>query len=243
MPQNQPLLSHLTELRSRLIKITLGFLLCSILTYSIYPILYQWIQEPLINIPSAAPTPLVIHTLLEGFFTRFKFAIIAGSCLNIPLVIYQLFRFIFPGLTKREKTCLILTVSISTLLTLSGVFLVYQAILPTSIQFLLTHHFVPKNVSIMLNFTTNLFYVIQILLLSSLIFQLPSILFLLMYMNILTRKTLLKSSRYVIIGIVILTAICTPPDIISQLLLAIPLILAFYGMIGCAKLLKIGQDK
>ena len=157
MTQTEPLIKHIGELRRRIAIIIYAVGLSSIIGYVTYPYIYTLIHAPFADIPSAIAHPLVIHSLLEGFFIRFKFAFLVGICLSIPVIIYQSLKFVFPALSSKEKKITLVALLVSFFMTLGGLYLVYFYILPTSISFLLTHHFIPQNVGIMLNFKQNIF--------------------------------------------------------------------------------------
>ena len=235
------ILNHLTELRRRAFFSILVIAIGCIISYIGYPFILTIIQVPLRSIPDVSTNQLVIHSLYEGFIIRFKFALIGGLIFSIPVLLYQFMKFISPGLTIKERFFVITLLFFSGLFSVLGVALVYLYILPTSISFLLNSHYVPNGIGIMLNFQQNIFYVTRMLFYSSLLFQLPLVLFLTLYFNILSRNMLWKYSRYVVLVIVIVTAIFTPPDIVSQLGLAIPLLMSFFGVLGIAKIFRLGE--
>ena len=108
-------------------------------------------------------------------------------------------------------------------------------------SFLTGNGFVPGDVGILLNFGRNVFYILQFLLVTLLLFQVPIVIEILLAIGVVGRKTLWKSSRYIIIGSFILSAILTPPDIISQVGLALPLVVLYFGALSIAGIFRIGR--
>ena len=136
---------------------------------------------------------------------------------------------------------MIIILTISFLLTTFSIYYSYFNIIPLALPFLVSKNFIPQNVHLWLEYK-NIFYILKFLIVSIAIFQLPIILELLFYLNLVSRKLLLKKSRIVIILIFILSAIITPPDMISQIFIAVPLILMFFLTILVAKIFNWGKD-
>ena len=173
---------------------------------------------------------------------RMHFAIIFGIVLALPIIVYQILRFILPGLKPRERKIILSSIISATILALTGVILVYTYLLPYSIGVLTSHEFVPQNIGILLNYQESVFYIFNFLVGAMIIFQFPIILMILMYLKLITRLQLFQASRFVIILIFIISAIVTPPDIVSQIGIATPMVVLFYGTILVAKVLKIGDS-
>lgn len=190
---------------------------------------------------ATAPT-LFVNSLFEGFAMRMHFSMIFGLVFAFPVIVYQILRFILPGLKSREKKLILWSIVSALILAILGVVFVYYFLLPYSINMLTSSEFIPKNVGLLLNYQENVFYVFNILLGAMVIFQFPILLMVLMFLNITTRKTLLKLGRYIIIIIFIVAAIVTPPDIVSQIGVALPMVILFYGTILLAKILNIGNS-
>lgn len=188
-----------------------------------------------------APT-LFVNSLFEGFAMRMHFSIIFGIVFAFPIILYQILRFILPGLKPRERKLILWSVISATILAITGLFFVYTYLLPYSINMLTSSEFIPKGVGIFLNYQENVFYIFNILLGAMIIFQFPILLMILMFLNITTRKTLMGLGRYIIVFIFIIAAIVTPPDIVSQIGIALPMIALFYGTILMAKILNIGNS-
>ena len=130
----------------------------------------------------------------------------------------------------------------SAVLIAGSFYLSYFKIIPFSIGFLMTVGFIPNDVGVLLNFNQNIFYIVQFIVISMVLFQLPIILEMLLALNLISRKKLLASSRFIIIGILVLSALVTPPDFISQVSISVPLIILFFLTIGIAKIFNWGDN-
>ena len=244
-----PFLEHAAELRRRLISSLLAVLLAAIVCYLFYEPVLAVLLRPLESLPGAAASEadadgayLFINTIFEGFLVRVKVALIAGAVLATPVHLYNLVRFIFPGLTRRERRAVTATLAASFVLLLAGFFYSYYSVIPLSVRFLVSAGFIPPGVGLLLNFQRNVFFVFQFLLVFLLVFQIPILLVVLMMTGVVTRRALLRASRYAVVGIFALSAVVTPPDVVSQVSLAVPMVGMFFLSILVAKLLGFGAE-
>ncbi len=129
----------------------------------------------------------------------------------------------------------------SFILMIMSTYLSYFKILPVSISFLTNSNFIPSDVGLLLNYDSNLFYVLYFVFWSMIAFQTPIVFVLLMAFNVIKRKTALTLSRYIIVGIFVLSAVVTPPDVVSQVGLALPLVVLFFIALLIAKIFKFGE--
>ena len=242
-----PFLEHAAELRRRLITSLLAVLLAAIVCYLFYEPVLAVLLRPLESLPSAAESDadaeyLFINTIFEGFLVRVKVALIAGAVLSLPVHLYNLVRFIFPGLTRRERRAVMATLTASFVLLLAGFLYSYYSVIPLSVRFLVSGGFIPPGVGLLLNFQRNVFFVFQFLLVFLLVFQIPILLVVLMMTGVVTRHALLRASRYAVVCIFALSAVVTPPDVVSQVSLAVPMVGMFFLSILVAKLLGFGAE-
>ena len=237
-----PLLDHIRELRKKIIFSLIVILCATVVSYIFYEAIISFLFAPFqdINRLSQAEEILYVNTLFEGFLIRIKVAVLAGIVFSLPIHVYNLVKFLFPGLQAKEKKVILISLFTSFILIVFSFYYGYFKIIPISIRFLSGSVFIPAKVGMLLNYSKSVFYIFQFLLITLFLFQLPIVLELLMIMNVLNRKTLLKSSRYVVVAIFILSAILTPPDFISQVSLALPLILLFFLTILIAKIFNFG---
>ena len=232
--QEMPFLSHLIELRRRLIISTIVLCLGTVIGLIFYndyvPILVKPFGEK-----------LYISQIEQGFTTKIKISIYLGIILSFPVHLYNGIAFILPALTRKERHALVYFLIGSFFLFILGSYMAYFQILPLSIRFLKDSSFFPSHVSIWLDYKRSLSFVFQLLLSFLALFQLPLVLLILMKLNVIQRTWLFNSTRYVIILIFVVSAIITPPDIVSQLGLALPLIVLFFMTIAIAKVMKFGE--
>ena len=242
-----PFVEHVKELRLRLIVSTVALIMSSILTYFFYESILSIILMPINEIfvekkPDSVSNYLFVNTLFEGFLVRIKISIIAGIVMSLPVHLFNSIRFVFPGLHRAERKKVALTICISFLLLVIGFFYAYYSVIPLSVQFLSNSSFIPTGVGILLGFSRNVFFVLQLLIVFLIVFQIPILLVVLMMTGTLTRRTLLKASRFAIVAIFILSAIVTPPDIVSQIGIAFPMVGMFFLSILVAKIFRFGDD-
>ncbi len=245
-----PFLQHAAELRRRLLTSLAAVLLAAIGCYLFYEPVLAVLLRPLQALPgtAAAAEPdlgdayLFINTIFEGFLVRVKVALIAGAVLSLPVHLYNVVRFIFPGLTGRERRAVTATLAASFVLLLAGFLYSYYSVIPLSVRFLVSGGFIPPGVGLLLNFQRNVFFVFQFLLVFLLVFQIPILLVVLMMTGVVTRRALLRASRYAVVLIFALAAVVTPPDVVSQVSLAVPMVGMFFLSILVARLLGFGEE-
>jgi sec-independent protein translocase protein TatC len=235
---------HLRELRKRLIWSIVVWVLCAILAYCFYIPLLDLLSAPLESVTQLTQQKQLfyVNSVFEGFATRVDFSLIFGVILSFPFHVYQFIRFVFPGLTKKERTVMLWMVFSSAILGAFSLYYTYAHILPASVKFLMDLEFVPRQVGILLKYDQGVFHILRFLLFGVLVFQFPVVLELMLYLNIVSRAVLLKYARFVIVFIFVLAAFVAPPDVISQLGIAFPLIALFYLTIFIAKLFKFGES-
>jgi len=243
MSTEMSLLSHLEELRKRLMVSMGAALLGSIIAFGAFPFLFTLLSQPFQAISSSAlEQPLYMNTIFEGFFTKIKVSLLFGIIFSFPIHLYQVIRFIFPGLKSKEKRVLVWMMVLGMLLAVFSLYMGYVQILPVSIQFLTSSKFIPEQVGLLLNYTHSVGYILNFLLYAMLAFQLPLVLGVLLYFNVVRRRPLFRGGRYVIVAVFVLSAIVTPPDFISQIGIAVPLIGLYYLTLGVAWVFKWGNE-
>lgn len=241
--QTQPLLQHFTELRKRLTWSLAWVILFAIAAFVLYDPIVGFIMAPFqaMSGRSALDAPLFINSLFEGFVAKMKLSGVMGLVGASPFLIYHVVRFIFPGLRKRERWFVAIALICSAALVSGGFYLSYFYIVPFTVEFMTSTGFIPKNVGILLNFQSTVFYVVQLVFMALLLFQLPIVLEVLLALNLVSRKACWKASRYVVVGIFGLSAVVTPPDIVSQLSLGLPLVLLYFFTLLIAKCFGFGK--
>jgi sec-independent protein translocase protein TatC len=216
-----PLTSHLQELRKRLvlsfIAIGVGFFIC----YYFSDTLFNILAAPLMKMMPKGGS-LIFISVAEAFFTYMKVAFIAGIILTSPFILYQIWAFVAPGLYQKEKKYVIPFVLGGSFFFALGVLFGYFVAIPVGFKFLLGY--ATDFIKPMPSMKEYLSFSIKFLLAFGLVFEFPVVLVLLAKIGIIDAKMLARQRKYAILLIFIFAAVMTPPDIISQVLMALPLI-------------------
>jgi len=216
-----PLSSHLQELRKRLIlsfiAIGVGFFVC----YALKELLFDILAAPLMNMMPKGGS-LIFISVAEAFFTYMKVAFIAGIILTSPFILYQIWAFVAPGLYQKEKKYVVPFVLGGSLFFILGVLFAYFVAIPVGFRFLLGY--ATDFIKPMPSMKEYLSFSIKFLLAFGLVFEFPVVLVLLAKIGVIDSKMLARQRKYAILLIFIFAAAVTPsPDLISQLLMALPL--------------------
>ncbi|MEO8112778.1 MAG: twin-arginine translocase subunit TatC, partial [Phenylobacterium sp.] len=191
--------------------------------------------------PGQGSLKMVFTAPLEFFFTKLKLAGFGAVVLSFPVLAWQVYAFVAPGLYKRERRAFLPFLLAAPALFLAGASLVYYLILPFVLWFSLSQQIVgvgPVSVELLPKVSEYLTLVTTLLLAFGLCFQLPVVLTLLGMAGIVTSKMLWSGWRYAVLAVFVVAAIVTPPDPISQTLLALPIILLYFISVGCVKLIE-----
>ena len=167
-----------------------------------------------------------------------KVSLLAGVVASLPVHCYTAVRFVFPALQRRERRTIASALWGSLGLVCAGFIYGYYKVVPLSVEFLTGPGFVPDQVGFVLSYDRNVFYLLQLLLVFVLMFQMPVILLLVLRAGVVTRRALLRASRYVIVGMFAMAALVTPPDIVSQISLALPMVVMFFLTILIARIFR-----
>ena len=224
---------HIYEIRNRLLITIISILIFSVIGYFIFPYSIQII----INIINEE---LYVTAITEGFTTRLKISFIIGIIFTIPLFLFEIILMIFAALSKKEKIFILISTISSFMLFILGTIFSYKIVLPISVRFLKSSIFFPESVDRLISYNTFITFFFQFLLGFGICFQFPIIIMLLLKLKIIKMDFLLKNFKYFIIICFILSAILTPPDIQSQILLGLPMILLYLLCIILGKIFKIG---
>ena len=216
-----PLTTHLQELRKRLILSFIavggGFALCYAFAEKIFDIL----AAPLLKMMPTGGS-LIFTSVAEAFFTYMKVAFISGLILASPFVLYQIWAFVAPGLYRHEKKYVVPFVLAGSFFFAIGILFAYYVALPIGFKFLLG--FATDFIKPLPSMKEYLSFSIKFLLAFGLVFEFPVVLVLLARIGVVDAKTLARQRKYAILLIFIFAAIITPPDIISQVIVALPMI-------------------
>ncbi len=241
-----PLTAHLEELRWRIVKVVLAVGIAFIACYNYSEILFAFLTQPLLSVPIKDATGDSVHLIgtgvVEAFFTKLKVALIAGVFIGSPVIFYQLWKFVAPGLYENEKRYAIPFVFFGTLFFALGAGFCYRLVLPVGYQFFI-EQYATIGVSPEIRISEYLTFTSRMLLAFGATFELPVVTFFLARMGVVTHQAMIRSLRYAILVIFIVAAVLTPtPDAASQLLMAGPLLVLYVLSIGIAYLFGKARD-
>ena len=222
-----PFMAHLEELRHRLIKILLAIGLGFGCCYAFSGQILGWLNKPL-------PQKLVFISPTEAFLASLKVSFFAGVLITLPFSLFQIWKFIAPGLKRSERAYAFSFITFGSLLFFAGASFAYYIILPIGIHFLLSYGY-PGLVP-MISVGAYLSFCIVVLFMFGLVFNLPVVTVMLTRMGLINYTWLARNRRYAVPIIFIVAAVFTPPDVFTQLLMGIPLILLYEISIWLSRL-------
>ena len=270
-----PLMDHLIELRGRLLICVVAFIVAFIGCFAVADKLYLFLVQPyvvsaafhqtvgahghvspfdlILGTARLIPVPAVddqsvklIYTApLEFLFTKMKLAGLGAVIVAFPVLAWQLYRFVAPGLYRNEKGAFLPFLIAAPVLFLLGAALVYYVMLPFVMWFSLSQQIIGEGVAAELlpKVSDYLNLVTALLLAFGLCFQLPVVMTLLGLAGLISSQVMAQGRRYAIVAVVVVAAVVTPPDPISQLMLAIPLVLLYEVSIWCVRLIEMRRKK
>lgn len=227
-----PLLAHLLEFRTRLVRCLIAILIGFAISYMFVGHIYGFLMQPLADsLPEGEHRRLIYTSLPETFLTYIKLAFFAGFFISFPAIAAQIYGFLAPGLYKHERRALLPYLIGSPLLFLGGAALAYYEVFPLAWKFFLSFESgagaMPLPIELEAKVSDYLSIVMQLLIAFGLSFQMPVILTLLAQIGMVKTENLQKGRRYALVIIVIIAAVLTPPDVFSQIALAVPLYLLY----------------
>ena len=229
------LIEHLVELRARLLRamVGLGVALLALLPFANR--LYGWFAQPLLEkLPQGAH--LIAVEVASPFFAPLKLALFAALLLTMPWLLYQAWAFVAPGLYKREKRLALPLLVSAVLLFYAGCAFAFFVVLPAVFGFLTA--VTPDGVAMMTDINAYLNFVLVIFLAFGISFELPVALVILVALGWVTPAQLREWRGYSVVGVFVLAAVITPPDVVSQLMLAIPMCLLYEAGIIAARMVE-----
>ena len=224
MTPTESFISHLIELRNRLLKIVLGFVLVFIALFPFANKIYALLAAPMLEkLPAGGQ--MIATAVTTPFFVPMKVAMMTAFVISLPHTLYHLWAFIAPGLYTHEKKLMVPVIVSSSLLFLIGMAFAYFAVFPTVFGFVVGS--APLGVAVMTDIGEYLDFVMTLFVAFGLAFEVPIAVVLVARFGWVSIAQLKEARSYVIVGAFVLGAIFTPPDIISQFMLAVPLWLLY----------------
>lgn len=219
-----PFTSHLEELRGRLIKCFIAVGVGFVLSYGFKEILFEILVRPLVKV-MAEGDHLIFTGLPEAFFTYLKVALLSGLMLASPVILYQFWMFVAPGLYKKERRLLGPIVLLSSFFFIAGALFGYFIVFPWGFKFFLG--FATESIRPLPAMKEYLSFSAKLLLAFGLVFELPMVLTFLARMGVVSVDFLKRNRKYALLLFFVGAAILTPPDVVTQIMMALPLMLLY----------------
>lgn len=222
--QHHTLFDHLLELRTRLLHAVLGVLVvfCSLIYFA--QDIYQYVAQPLLAVMPEG-TKMIATDVASPFFTPFKLTIVLSIFIAMPYILYQMWSFIAPGLYKNEKRLVAPLMVGSTLLFYGGIAFAYYIVFPVAFTFFSS--VAPDGVTIATDISSYLDFVLKLFFAFGAAFEIPIAIILLCWTGVTSPESLRTKRPYIVVGAFVVGMLLTPPDIISQTMLAVPMLLLF----------------
>ncbi len=231
--EQQSFISHLIELRNRLLKVVLSVLIIFLGLASYANQIYSYLAGPLLKHMPANSTMIAID-VASPFFTPFKLSLVVAVFIAVPIILYQFWAFVAPGLYKQERRLVLPLLVASTLLFFMGVAFAYYVVFPLVFGFLTAA--APVGVTVMTDITKYLDFVLTLFFAFGVCFEVPIFTIVLVWTGLVTPAGLAEKRPYIIVGAFVIGMLLTPPDAISQTLLAVPMWMLFEIGLLCSRL-------
>lgn len=232
--QVMPLTAHLEELRTRLVRSFIAIGVCFAVVYFFSKEIMLFLQQPVLEAFPPGATPFALLRLPEGFFTELKASLLVAVCVAMPYILFQVWKFIAPGLYPRERKATIPLVVFATIFFFVGASFAYYIVFPLGFQFFL--NYAEGSVIASLSLGWYLTFVVKLIMAFGIAFELPVIIFVLGRLGLVSAAAMRKGRKIAILVIFVVAAILTPPDVVTQVMMAGPMILLYEGSIIIVRL-------
>ena len=232
-------MAHLIELRSRLLRMVICVLAVFLVMFPFTAELYSMLAKPLLqHLPAGGA--MIATEVASPFLTPFKFVFVLAIALSMPFILHQMWRFIAPGLYRRERRIAMPLLLSSIVLFYSGIAFAYFVVFPLAFRFLIGA--APQGVEVMTDISKYLDFTLTIFFAFGLAFEVPVAIIVLVWAGITTPADLAKKRSYVVVAAFVIGAVLTPPDVISQTLLALPMWLLFEVGLFFSRMLVVDEE-
>lgn len=234
----QPLLAHLVELRNRLVRIAIVLLVALLAMVPWAGDVYHLFAKPLMDV-LPQNSSMIATEVTAPFFVPLKVTMLVAFVATLPHTLYQIWAFIAPGLYNHEKKLIVPLIASSVLLFMVGMAFAYFAVFPVVFGFMSAH--TPEGVAMMTDIDKYLSFALGMFVAFGITFEVPVIVVVLNRMGIVTLKQLREGRSYVIVGAFVVAAVVTPPDVLSQVMMAVPLWLLYE--VGIVMAMLVNKEK
>ncbi|MBP1735282.1 MAG: tatC [Deltaproteobacteria bacterium] len=218
--EKQPFFSHLKELRDRLLVCIVAVAIAFIFTYYFKERLFDFLMQPFLKV-MPAQSSFIFTGITEAFLTYFKISVVAALFVAAPVILYEFWMFVAPGLYEKEKKYVYPFIIFGSLCFICGALFCYFVVMPNMYRFFVSY--AREFVTPMPDLKNYMGLTLKLLIIFGFIFELPLVAFYLARAGIIKAKMLAKKRRYAILAVFIISAAITPPDVVSMILVALPL--------------------
>ena len=237
-----PLMDHLIELRGRLIRSLYAFFAAFLVCFYFSRAIYNILTRPYVQVVGAEKAKLIATHFLEQFYTNIRLSMFGAAVIAFPVIATQIYRFVAPGLYRNERQAFLPYLFATPVFFAAGALMVYFAVMPLLIRFSVSLQQVnmpgEATIELLPKVSEYLSLIMTLIFAFGVAFQLPVVLTLLGHVGIIDSKYLTSMRRYAIVAVVGLAAILTPPDLISMISLALPMLLLYEGAVVAVKMME-----